>query len=130
VRFEAAGAEHAEKVAALCASEGWETWADPGRTRRALTAPGVSAVVAIDEDEMVGAAHMVSDGSVAAYMAMLMVSEPNRSRGIGRALVAELFARSGARRLDLLAEAEAAPFYRSLRHREFSGFRLYPGTDA
>jgi hypothetical protein len=52
------------------------------------------------------------------------------SRVLGRALMAELFARSvfarsGLERIDLLSTEEALPFYASLSHRRKPGVRIY-----
>ena len=126
MRVELSDGKHAEQIAALCAKEGWTTWAEPERARSALTAPGASAVVALEGGEVVGAAQMISDGSIASYMSMLLVRESHRGGGVGRELVAALFGRSGMERIDLLAEPDAAGFYRRLQHRELIGFRLYP----
>lgn len=52
-----------------------------------------------------------------------------RRRGVGRGLVEEAFARVGAGRMDLIASDESLDFYRSLRHREQAGFRIYPGRE-
>ncbi|MDQ1511345.1 MAG: hypothetical protein QOG50_3189, partial [Actinomycetota bacterium] len=49
-------------VIALCVAEGWPSLADdPTRAHRALTAPGVTSVVSIDGDHLVGFAYMLSD---------------------------------------------------------------------
>jgi ribosomal protein S18 acetylase RimI-like enzyme len=56
---------------------------------------------------------------------MLIVAPSHRHRGIGSRLVMDVFAHTGARRLDLLTEDDGPRFYRSLRSREMSGFRLY-----
>lgn len=47
-------------------------------------------------------------------------------RGVVKRLIAEAFARSGAKWLDLWAEPESEGFYRSFQHREHVGFRIYP----
>jgi predicted N-acetyltransferase YhbS len=126
MRIEALGPGHAEAVAALCELEGWETWMDRERSRRALTAPGVTALVALDDDQVVGACQAVSDGAITTYLGMLLVDTSHRGRGIGRALVGELFSRSACRRMDLLAVEESVGFYERLPHRRFPGVRLYP----
>jgi len=126
VRIEAVGARHVEAVAALCELEGWETWMDRERSRRALTAPGVSALVALEDDQVVGACQAVSDGAITTYLGMLLVDTSHRGRGIGRALVGELFSRSAYRRMDLLAVEKSMGFYGRLPNRRFPGVRLYP----
>jgi len=126
MRIEPSEGTHAEQIAAMCAEAGWTAWAEPERARRALTAPGASAVIALEGGDVVGAAQKISDGSIASYMSMLLVRESHRGGGLGRELVAALFSRSGMDRIDLLAEPDAAGFYRRLQHRELIGFRLYP----
>lgn len=119
--------EHLPEVLELCEAEGWPTLAaDPSRAARALTAPGVVSAVALEEGAVVGFAYLLTDGEIDAYLAALAVSERVRRRGIGRALVDHVFARSGARRLDLLAGTGSEDFYRSYRHRTFPGYRVYP----
>lgn len=107
--------EHLRGVAGLLRLIGWDNFRhDPGLTRRSLTAPGVTAVVAVGEpDGVVGFAQVFDDGGW-------------RRGGIGRRLVEEAFARTGAVRMDLIASDESLDFYRALRHREQAGFRVYP----
>jgi ribosomal protein S18 acetylase RimI-like enzyme len=110
----------------LCEAEGWDSWEDVDAVKRALSAPGVTTLVALEEGQVVGAAQVLSDGEINWILAMLIVASDHRGRGIGKRLVAEAFTRTGARRLDLLTEDEGPRFYRSLPGREMSGFRLYP----
>lgn len=122
-------AEHLSGVLELYEAEGWPSFPqDPALARRALTAPGVVSLVAVEEGEVVGVARLLTDGALEAYLCELVVAERARRTGVGRALVEAAFARSGARRLDLLAEAASEDFYRSFRHRDFPGYRLYPDT--
>jgi ribosomal protein S18 acetylase RimI-like enzyme len=109
---------------ALCAAEGWPSWTR-ARSLAALTAPGVIALAALEGDELVGAAQLVTDGAVVAYLGLLIVAPAARGRGVGRALVRELFARSGLERIDLLSTDEAVPFYESFPHRRKPGVRIY-----
>jgi predicted N-acetyltransferase YhbS len=126
MKIEPAGPEHVEAVAALCEREGWESWTDRERTGRALGAAGATSLVAVEDGEVVGAAHAVSDGEISTYLGMLLVDSSHRGRGIGRTLVRELFSRAGFRRMDLLAVDEAAGFYERLEHRAYPGYRVYP----
>jgi ribosomal protein S18 acetylase RimI-like enzyme len=113
----------------LCEAEGWPSFpADPARAFRALTAPGVVTVVAVEDGDFVGFAQMLTDGEIQAYLCDLAVASESRAQGIGTRLVEEAFARSGARRVDLLALDESAAFYQSFRHRMMPGYRIYPGS--
>ncbi len=121
------GEEHLAAVLRLCEAEGWPTLpTDPDRAMRALTAPGVVSVVAVEGGGVVGFAYLLTDGEIEAYLSLLVVAGHVRRRGIGRALVDEAFARSGAQRLDLLSAAESEGFYRSYKHRALAGYRIYP----
>src|SRR5919201_4433228 len=54
---------HLDGLIALVAAEGWTEYADDvERTRRALTAPGVTTLVAIAGGHLVGAIQIQSDG--------------------------------------------------------------------
>jgi ribosomal protein S18 acetylase RimI-like enzyme len=118
---------HLAGVMRLAADEGWPSLSsDESRARRALTAPGVRTVVALDGDEVVGFAHALTDGETTAYLSVLVVDTAHRRRGIGRQLVAEVFRRCGVGRVDLLAMKGSEDFYRSLPHRTKPGYRLYP----
>jgi ribosomal protein S18 acetylase RimI-like enzyme len=126
VRIETASAADVEAVAALGEREGWDSWADRARTRRALGAPGASTLVVREDDRVVGAAHAISDGAISTYLGMLLVDASHRGQGIGSALIADLFRREGYRRMDLLTVDESVAFYERLTHHRFPGFRLYP----
>lgn len=119
--------EHLDAVLRLYGAEGWPSFPqDPALAERALTGPGVVSIVALESGGAVGCARLLTDGELDGYLCELVVSESARRRGVGRRLVEEAFARSGARRLDLLAEEGSEDFYRSFRHRSFPGYRLYP----
>lgn len=118
--------EHLDGVLRLCAAEGWPSFpADAARALRALTAPGVKTVVALHEGEVIGFAHVLSDGEVQAYLSLLAVDASWRRCGVGRGLVEEAFRRAGTKRLDLLSEDTAIDFYESLPHRTVPGYRLF-----
>ena len=115
---------HVEGVVALCAAEGWPSWTT-ATVAAAFSAPGVMSVVAEDNDSVVGAAQLLSDGTVMAYLGLLVVAADARGRGIGRRLVDELFRSSGSARIDLLSEDDATGFYESLPHKTKPGYRIY-----
>jgi len=118
---------HLSGVVGICRSLEWDNFRhDPDLTRRSLTAPGVTTLVAVAGNEVVGFAQIYGDGVIQAHLGLLAVDEKWRRGGIGRGLIKEAFARVGAGRMDLIASDESLDFYRSLRHREQAGFRIYP----
>lgn len=120
--------EHLSGVLGLCGAEGWPSFpADPARALRALTAPGVVTVVAVEGGEVIGFAQRLTDGEIQAYLCDVAVATSVRGRGVGKKLVESAFARSGARRIDLLALEESEGFYRRFDHRTMPGYRIYPG---
>lgn len=112
----------------MCDSAGWDSWSDVAAVERALSAPGVATFVAVEGDEVVGAAQVLSDDEVNWILGTLIVARGQRGRGIGTKPVEAAFAHTGARRLDLLTEGEGPRFDRALAGRELSGFRLSPGA--
>ena len=129
VAYEAFDAgRHLSGVAGLLASLEWDNFDyDPDLTRKALTAPGVTTIVAVagEAGKVVGFAQVFADGVFQAHLGLLAVDEGWHRKGVGRGLVEDAFARVGARRLDLIASDESLEFYRSFSHREQVGFRLY-----
>jgi ribosomal protein S18 acetylase RimI-like enzyme len=118
---------HLDGVLELCEAEGWESLpADRDRAVRALTGRGVVTVVASERGKVVGFARMLTDGAIHAYLANVVVAADARRRGIGKRLVEETFARSGAERVDLYAGENSDDFYRSFDHKTFPGYRIYP----
>jgi ribosomal protein S18 acetylase RimI-like enzyme len=115
---------HVDGVVALCAAERWPSWT-VDTVSRAFGAPGVAALVAEEAGMVVGAAQLVTDGTVIAYLGLLVVAADVRGQGIGRQLIDELFRRSGLGRMDLLSEDASTGFYESLPHKTKPGYRLY-----
>jgi predicted N-acetyltransferase YhbS len=118
--------QHLDGVIHLCEQHGWATLAaDPQRTLRAFSAPGAVSLVAVEDEGVVGFAQALSDGHIQAYLCRLLVGETRRQRGIGKRLVLEIMARSGALRLDLLGAEGTHSFYTSFPGWEtWSGYRL------
>jgi predicted N-acetyltransferase YhbS len=123
------GAQHLDGVIRLTDAEDWASLgADRARALRMLTAPGVVTVVALHDGEVVGFARALSDGELVACLTDIAVSARHRREGLGRRLIDEIFARTGAERMDLLSVPGAEVFYRSLPHRPWAGYRVYPST--
>lgn len=119
---------HVDGIVRLCAAEGWPSWSTES-VQTAFAAPGVIALVALENGRVVGAAQLLTDARVIAYLGLLVVDRQSRGRGIGRALIGELFLRCGLSRIDLLSENDSTSFYESLPHKVKSGYRLYRLTD-
>lgn len=121
-----------DPLLSLCKSEGWITFAsDPDRAGRAMTNPGVTALVAVEEDgdgedRALGFAQAVGDGCFGGYLCMVLVDAGARGRGIGKALVERTLVESGVIRLDLLSSDRAMSLYERFPHNKIPGFRLYP----
>ncbi len=125
--------KYLDALLALCRSEGWISFAaNPERAGRAMTNPGVTALVAIEgaagdgEERAVGFAQAVGDGCFGGYLCMLLVDPEARGRGIGKALVEAALVESGVLRLDQLYSERAMPLYERSPHNKIPGFRLYP----
>jgi ribosomal protein S18 acetylase RimI-like enzyme len=123
---------HLDPVIGLCKAEGWTTFSG-GRERagRAMTGPGVTALVAVErpgegEERVLGFSQAVGDGAFGGYLCMLLVAADARGRGIGKALVERTLVESGVLRLDLLSSDRAMSLYERFPHIRIPGFRLYP----
>jgi ribosomal protein S18 acetylase RimI-like enzyme len=111
----------------LCGAEGWPSFADdPDRAHRALTAPGVVTVVAVEGETLLGFAQLQSDGEIQAHLSVIAVDREARRRGVARALIeAALKAAGGPGRIDLVTDS-APEFYAAMPNVRMTGFRLYP----
>ncbi len=127
IHFKRVEREHIPGIMQLCAEEGWPSYAEqPEITWQALTAPGVCSLVALEGEEVIGVVQMQSDGHIQAHLSLLAVAAGFRRLGIGRRLVEQAFALSGAKRIDLVASLDAEDFYRTFPHQAYPGFRIYP----
>jgi ribosomal protein S18 acetylase RimI-like enzyme len=123
---------HLDAAVALCRAEGWTTFsANRERAARAMSGPGVTALVAVerrgeDDERVLGFSQAVGDGAFGGYLCMLLVAEEARGQGVGRALVERTLVESGVLRLDLLSSDRAMSLYERFPHIRVPGFRLYP----
>jgi hypothetical protein len=94
------------------AAEGWAEYADDvERTYRALTAPGVTTLVAIADGRVAGAIQIQSDGVIQANVPMLLIDGNWRGAGLSSRLVPEGLERSGGLQLDVRTRLDG--YYRS-----------------
>jgi ribosomal protein S18 acetylase RimI-like enzyme len=116
-------------VIALCAAEGWPSFPeDPARALRALTAPGVTTVVAADGERVAGFAQLLSDGEIQAHLSLIAVGPAYRRRNIARDMLRFALELAGGSRIDLITDS-APEFYSALPHRRLEGFRIWPQID-
>lgn len=129
MEFESYDRSHLDGVLDICIEEGWKSYVtDHERTHRALTAPGVTTVVAVESGEICGFAQIQSDGEIQAHLSVLAVKAAYRRQGIGQKLVTKSFQKAGGTRIDLITD-EAQEFYQSMAHSAKFGYRLYPDVE-
>ena len=114
---------HLDGLIALVAAEGWTEYTDDAkRTYRALTATGVTRLVAIAAGRVAGAIQVQSDSRIQAHVSMLLVDRNWRGLGLGSRLLREGLGRAGGRRLDIRTRTEG--YYERLGASRSLGFRL------
>ncbi|HWH95611.1 MAG TPA: GNAT family N-acetyltransferase [Baekduia sp.] len=117
------GQAHLDGLIALVAAEGWTEYTDDAqRTRRALTAPGVTTLVAIVGRQVVGAIQVQSDGVIQAHVSMLLIDRNWRGGRLGSKLLREGLQRAGGLQLDIRTRTEG--YYERLGATRSLGFRL------
>lgn len=113
-------------VLRLCALENWPSFPeDPARADRALTAPGVTTMVGVEDGVVAGFAQLLSDGEIQAHLSLIAVDPAYRRRGLGRDLIVLALREAGGLRIDLISDT-AEDFYASFPHFRLAAFRLYP----
>lgn len=114
---------HLDGLIALVAAEGWTEYTDDvERTRRALTASGVTTLVAIAGGHVVGAIQVQSDGLIQAHVSMLLIARNSRGVGLGSTLLRHGLERAGGLQLDVRTRTEG--YYERLGASRSLGFRL------
>ncbi|HUZ14421.1 MAG TPA: GNAT family N-acetyltransferase [Caulobacteraceae bacterium] len=113
-------------VISLCAAEGWPSFPEnPARALRALTAPGVTTVVAEADGAVAGFAQLLSDGEIQAHLSLIAVAPHHRRKGAALGMLKLALSLAGGHRIDLLTDT-AAQFYQALPNHRMEGFRIYP----
>ena len=114
---------HLDGLIALVGSEGWTEYTEEAeRTFRALLAPGVTTLVALDGERVVGAIQLQSDGVIQAHVSMLLIAREWRGRRLGSRLLREGLERAGGLQLDIRTRTEG--YYERLGASRSLGYRL------
>ena len=114
---------HLDGLIALVAAEGWTEYTeDAERTHRALSAQGVTSLVALADGRVVGAIQVQSDGVIQAHVSMLLIDPETRGRRLGSRLLREGLERAGGLWLDIRTRTEG--YYERLGASRSLGFRL------
>ena len=114
---------HLDRLVILVDAEGWTEYTeDAERTRLALSAPGVTTLVALADGRMVGAIQVQSDGIIQAHLSMLLIDPQWRGRGLGSQLLREALDRAGGLQLDIRTRTEG--YYERMGASRSLGFRL------
>jgi len=115
--------EHLDGLVALLAVEGWTEYTDDiDRTYRALTAAGVTTLVAIVAGRVAGAIQVQSDGVIQAHVSMLLIDRNARGARLGSGLLREGLQRAGGLHLDIRTRTEG--YYERFGASRSLGFRL------
>ena len=114
---------HLDGLIALIAAEGWTEYTeDAERTYRALSARGVTTLVALADGRIVGAIQVQYDGVIQAHVSMLLIDREWRGRRVGSRLLREGLERAGGLWLDIRTRTEG--YYERLGASRSLGFRL------
>jgi ribosomal protein S18 acetylase RimI-like enzyme len=114
---------HLDGLIALVAAEGWTEYTeDAERTHRALSARGVTTLVALAHGRVVGAIQVQSDGVIQAHVSMLLIDPEWRGRRLATRLLREGLEHAGGLRLDIRTRTEG--YYERLGASRSLGFRL------
>ena len=108
--------DHFLGILGLYRAHGWTHAGDPDRLRTAIEASSF-AVVALEEERVVGFARAMSDEAFAVYIADILVSPDRQRQGIGRTLAEAILEHYPIERFHhqvLVAERGAEGFYRRL----------------
>ena len=104
-----------EAARRLLAANGWAKRVADAEQFRMLVARSQRALVAVDNGEVIGFARALCDETSNGYLAMLVVAQSHRRRGIGQALVKTVMGEDRGITWVLRAGRDGvAPFYEKL----------------
>jgi len=113
-------------ILGVYAGNKWSHARDPKRLRIAVERADL-ALVAVQDDEVVGFVRTMSDGAFAVYIADILVLPEHQGQGIGRSLLASVLDHYPLETFHhqvLIAERDAEGFYRRMGMSAVSSFGL------
>ena len=126
VHYEQFESSHLDGVVSCALILDWPSYTDPATALAAFSAPGAVTWVSTQDGEVIGLAHLLTDGVIQSHLSLVGVLPDHRRKGVARKLVTAAFQQAGSKWLDLCSEPGSENFYRSFRHEERAGFRVYP----
>jgi hypothetical protein len=94
-----------------------------------FSAPGAATWVAVSGGEVVGVVHLLSNGVVSRALVADRCITGLPPKGDRASAHHDGLSLGGGKWLDLCAEPGSEAFYRSFRHQESAGFRIYPSEE-
>ena len=113
-------------ILAVYAGNNWSHARDPERLRTAVERADL-ALVAVQDDQVVGFVRTMSDGAFAVYIADILVLPDNQGQGIGRSLLAGVLDHYPLETFHhqvLIDERDADGFYRRMGMSAVGAFGL------
>lgn len=103
--------------------EGWSNLVEKQEQTKAAWQGSNAALVAEQDDQLVGCVRALTDGAITLYICELLIEKNSRGSGIGGKLMNRLHAIYPDTRVELLANSTSRSYYEAKDFRAFYGFR-------